>query len=93
MWAQMIKTIKYMKLAKIVGESISKPYKIEWYGEPDTRSYYVDFKKINNKLNFKTNYDPAYGAWEIYKALEERRIQETPETKVIQWWRTISNKG
>ncbi|MEM2405736.1 MAG: NAD(P)-dependent oxidoreductase [Candidatus Methanomethylicaceae archaeon] len=74
------------ELAKLIGDSIGKPYNIEWYGEPDTRSYRVDFTKISKKLKFVTSYTPIEGAREIYKALENGIITETPETNVIRWW-------
>jgi len=80
-------------LAKLVGDSIGKPYRTEWYGEPDTRSYNVDFTKIRRRLDFTTSYTPADGAREIYKALEDGVISDTPETWVISWWRTLKSKG
>ena len=78
-------------LAKLVGDSIGKPYRLEWYGEPDTRSYTVDFTKIKNRLRYITSRTPADGAREIYKALENGEISDTPETNVIQWWRRIKD--
>ncbi|MCX8176609.1 MAG: SDR family oxidoreductase, partial [Candidatus Bathyarchaeota archaeon] len=77
------------QLAKLIGDSIGKPYKIEWYGEPDARSYAVDFTKIRKKLNFLTTHTPSDGAREVYKALEEKMVVDSPETKVIQWWRQL----
>jgi nucleoside-diphosphate-sugar epimerase len=82
-----------LDLAELIGKSIGKPYKIEWYGEPDTRSYRVSFKKIGERLGFKTLYTPADGAREIYKALESGLIAETPETNVIRWWRLLQDQG
>ncbi|MGP3667902.1 MAG: NAD-dependent epimerase/dehydratase family protein [Candidatus Bathyarchaeota archaeon] len=81
------------QLAKLIGDNMDKPYKIEWYGEPDTRSYTVDFTKIRKKLNFSTSYTPVDGAKEVYKALEEKVIVDSPETKVIQWWRRLQEEG
>ncbi|MEM0240964.1 MAG: NAD(P)-dependent oxidoreductase [Candidatus Nezhaarchaeales archaeon] len=80
-------------LAKLIGDSVGKPYRIEWYGESDTRSYNVDFTKIGRRLGFTTSYTPADGAREVYKALEDGAISDTPETHVISWWRTLENKG
>lgn len=79
-------------LARIIGDSIGKPYKIQWYGEPDNRSYTVDFTKIRKKLNFMVSYTPSDGAKEIYKALENGIITDTPETNVIQWWKQVQYK-
>ncbi|MEM4603676.1 MAG: NAD(P)-dependent oxidoreductase [Candidatus Nezhaarchaeales archaeon] len=80
-------------LAKLIGDSVGKPYRIEWYGESDTRSYNVDFTKIGRRLDFTTSYTPADGAREVYKALEDGAISDTPETHVISWWRTLENEG
>jgi len=80
------------QLAKLIGESIGRPYCLEWYGEPDTRSYKVDFTKINKRLGFTTSYTPIDGAREIYKSLKDGVIADTPETRVIQWWRQLQDK-
>ena len=80
-------------LAEIIGSSINKHFSIEWYGEPDTRSYRVSFKKIKTQLGFETLYTPQDGAREIYEALENGQIKDTPETNVIQWWKTLQDRG
>jgi nucleoside-diphosphate-sugar epimerase len=80
------------ELAKIIGNSIGKSFNIEWYGEPDTRSYRVDFTKIKKILGFNTLYTPKEGAREIYKALESGQIIDTPETNVIYWWKLLQDK-
>ncbi len=81
------------QVARLVGESIGVPYKIEWYGEPDTRSYRVDFTKINRILGFKADYTPADGVREIYKALKEGVIADKPEAYVISWWGKLISTG
>jgi len=81
------------ELAELIGDSIGKPFNIEWYGEPDTRSYRVGFTKIKDRLGFKTLYTPREGAREIYKALESGQIAETPETNVIRWWKLLQDQG
>ncbi len=80
-------------LAELIGSSIGKPYRIEWYGEPDTRSYRVDFAKIRERLGFEASHSPGEGAREIYTALEKGVIAETPETNVIRWWKTLQDQG
>lgn len=81
------------ELAEVIGNSIGKPFDIEWYGEPDARSYRVDFTKIKNLLGFKTLYTPKEGAREIYRALEDGQITDTPETNVIRWWKLLQEQG
>ena len=80
------------QLAKIIGDSVGKPYRIEWYGEPDTRSYAVDFTKIKSRLNFSPSYTPSEGSKEIYRALEDGAVIDSPETRVIQWWKYLQDQ-
>ena len=84
---------KILELAKLIGDSIRMDYEIEWYGEPDKRSYVVDFSKIAKTLNYKTDYTPKDGALEIYKALSEERIKETMEMYTIRWFKNLMDLG
>jgi nucleoside-diphosphate-sugar epimerase len=81
------------ELAELIGESIGKPFNIEWYGEPDTRSYRVDFTKIKKQLGFEALYTPREGSREVYEALESGRIADTPEANVIRWWKSLQDQG
>lgn len=76
-------------LAKLIGNSIGVPYETEWYGEPDIRSYRVNFDKIRNVLGFKTEYTPREGAREIYEALQNGVITDSPKTSVIKWYKYL----
>ncbi|MCS7120441.1 MAG: NAD(P)-dependent oxidoreductase [Nitrososphaerota archaeon] len=76
-------------LAKLIGESIGVSYEIEWYGEPDTRSYIVNFDKISNKLGFKAAYTPGKGAKEIFDNLKQGILKDTDETYVIKWYKQL----
>jgi nucleoside-diphosphate-sugar epimerase len=82
-----------LELAEFIGNSVGKPFNIEWYGEPDARSYRVDFTKIKDRLGFKALYTPREGSREIYEALESGRIADTPETNVIRWWKSLQDQG
>ena len=79
-------------LAKVLGDSVGIPYEIEWYGEPDTRSYRVDFSKVS-KIGFKTEFTPKEGIKEIYDALKAGAIEDTPETYLIEWYKQLQEKG
>lgn len=76
-------------LAQLIGDSIGKPYEIEWYGDPDKRSYRVSFDKIRNLLGFETEYDPKSGAIEIYRALENGLIADTIKTRTVDWYKHL----
>lgn len=78
-------------LAKLIGDSIEKPYEIIWYGESDTRSYQVDFRKIAELLEFKAKYTPKEGAKEVYNALKDGIIEDSTKTYIIKWFKNLTN--
>jgi len=80
-------------LAKRIGDASGRAYKLEWYGEPDKRTYMVDFSKINKVLNFKVDYHPEDAVKEILKALDEGVINDAPYTRVIAWWEHLQSRG
>jgi nucleoside-diphosphate-sugar epimerase len=77
-------------LAQLVAESINLPFKYEWYGDPDTRSYRVSFDKIKQKLNYKTNYTPREGAKEVFDALKTGILKaDDPRTITVKWYKSL----
>jgi len=76
-------------LAQRLGEASGKPYELEWYGDPDTRSYRVNFDKIKDTLGFKPDFTPEDATKEIYEALENGEISETIKTKTVQWYKHL----
>jgi len=76
-------------LARLIGESIGMPFEIEWYGSPDKRSYRVDFSKIKKTLNFSPSYTARDGAVEVYNALKDGIVTETPKTKTVEWYKRL----
>jgi len=84
---------RVIDLAYEIFKALNKEPRIEFYGEPDTRSYIVDFTKISRVLGFSCRYRVADGAREVYKALEEGIISDAPWTKVIGWWKKLQDEG
>jgi len=84
---------RVIDLAYEIFKALNKEPRIEFYGEPDTRSYVVDFTKISRVLGFNCRYRVADGAREVYRALEEGVISDTPWTRVISWWRRLQEEG
>ena len=81
-------------LAKRIAEAIGIPFKYEWYGLPDHRSYRVDFSKIREKLGFKPEYDAEKGAVEIWDALNRKIIDpDDPKTITVNWYKSLLKKG
>ena len=82
-----------LPLAKMIGDSIEGSYELNWYGEPDTRSYKVDFSKLQNRLDFKIQYTVEDAVKKIYNKLNERKTLKDDKTSVISWYKKISEKG
>jgi len=80
-------------LAKRIGDASGRSYKLEWYGEPDKRTYMVDFRKIGETLNFRVDYHPEDAVKEILNALDEGIIDDAPYTRVIAWWEQLQSRG
>ncbi|MBB6632569.1 NAD-dependent epimerase/dehydratase family protein [Cohnella thailandensis] len=85
-------------LAEEIVRAIPKEITIEWYGDPDHRSYRVGFDKVESVLGWKAQWTATRGALEIYEALESGSIQRTPETITLNWytelmkWHQIINR-
>jgi nucleoside-diphosphate-sugar epimerase len=73
------------KLAEIVAATVPRDVKIEWYGDPDHRSYRVAFDKIN-ALGFKALYSAEDGVRDICNALESGAVDRTTETITLDWY-------
>ena len=76
-------------LGEIVANCISKEVEIEWYGDPDRRSYRVAFNKIES-LGYRTKKTAADGVAEICAALEAGTIDKTTETITLDWYKELT---
>lgn len=85
-------TKKILDFAKIVSSCFKKKPKIEWYGDPDHRSYNVSFEKLK-KLNFKTKFDIKIGVKEILKKLKQKKLKKTNKSITLEWYKHLQNKG
>lgn len=72
-------------LAEKVAMAVPRDVTIEWYGDPDHRSYRVSFDKIN-ALGFKALYVAEDGVREICSALESGSLDRTTETITLDWY-------
>lgn len=73
------------RLGKIVATGIGRPVDIEWYGDPDRRSYQVAFDRIE-ALGFKAELTAADGVAEIVALLDQGRLEKGPETITLHWY-------
>jgi nucleoside-diphosphate-sugar epimerase len=76
-------------LAEIVIRSLPKEIQVEWYGDPDKRSYKVSFDKIQ-ALGFEAKYGAKEGVMEVYQALESGKLQKTPQTITLDWYKELT---
>jgi len=81
--------LQILPLAKLIGEAVALPFKIEWYGSPDKRSYNVKFDKIRKTLGFTPKHTPEEGAKEVYEALESGKLTESIKTKTVEWYKYL----
>jgi len=78
-----------LPLAQMLADALGMELQYEWYGDPDKRSYRVDFSKIKEVLGFKPKYTPKDAAKEIYQALDEGRIKDDIKTRTVQWYKYL----
>lgn len=78
-----------LPLAREVAHAIKIPFKKKWYGDPDTRSYKISFKKIKDKLEYKTTYTVEDGAREIYFRLQKGTLSDSLKTKTVEWYKHL----
>lgn len=82
--------VQVFDVAKLVAESINLPFKYEWYGSPDTRSYRVNFDKIKEEIGYKTSHSLREGAKEVFDALETGTLSgDDPRTITVKWYKSL----
>ncbi len=75
-------------LAEAVAKTVPKKVEIEWYGDPDHRSYRVNFSKIE-ALGYKATRRAEDGVQEICQALEAGTLDKTTDTLTLQWYQEL----
>ena len=78
-----------LPLAKEIARAIKVPFKKEWYGDPDSRSYQISFKKIADVLGYNTKFSVSYGAKETYAALKNGKTTDSIQTKTLEWYKYL----
>ena len=75
-------------LGDVVADCVPKDVAIEWYGDPDHRSYRVAFDKIE-ALGYRTEHTAADGVAEVCEALATGRIDRDPRTITLDWYKQL----
>lgn len=81
--------VQILNLAEQVAAACGREFAMEWYGDPDHRSYTVSFGKIRERLGYGAEHTFADGAREIYAALEEGTVDTGDRTKTVVWYRRL----
>ena len=83
---------KVYEVAELIREILGN-CELEFYGDPDKRSYEVSFDKSLEVLGFKTEYTPRDGVREIFEALESKLVVPQDNHWVVKWWAKLSKEG
>ncbi len=75
-------------LGDLVASCVPKEVMIDWYGDPDERSYRVSFDKIE-ALGYRTEWTAADGVAEVCEALQGGTVARTPETITLDWYKEL----
>lgn len=74
-----------LPLAKEVARAAGAPLRKEWYGDPDRRSYRINFAKVK-RLGYAARRGVAAGAAEVAAALESGRTAADARTRTVEWY-------
>jgi nucleoside-diphosphate-sugar epimerase len=77
------------EVAEAVSEKIGEEVTIEWYGDPDHRSYSVDFTKIRTVLGWEPKWDASRGAKDIIDKLEDGTLQKDEQSITLDWYNDL----
>lgn len=76
-------------LGHLVADLVPRDVEIEWYGDPDHRSYRVAFDKIE-ALGYRTEKAAADGVAEICAALDKGAVDKTTQTMTLDWYKELT---
>lgn len=82
--------VKLLDLANIVKNKVGSNNEIEWYGDPDVRSYRVSFQKAVEELDFKTVMTIEKGVDEILSKLKSGELRDVPQTHTVEYYKKLT---
>ena len=78
-----------LQLAKEIAKALNIPFKKQWNGDPDSRSYRITFKKIKDTLGYNTKISVSNSAKEISNALKSGKTTDSIKTKTVEWYKYL----
>jgi nucleoside-diphosphate-sugar epimerase len=76
-------------LAELVARSMEKRPALEWYGDPDVRSYRVSFRRAREELKFGARLSPVEATKEIESAMDSGALIPEPRQRTVDWYRHL----
>jgi nucleoside-diphosphate-sugar epimerase len=78
-------------LADLVAKTLSNTPELEWYGDPDNRSYRVSFGKVRKTLGYESLTTPGEATRELEGALAKHIVTDSPITYTVDWYKHLLN--
>ena len=76
------------RLGELIRSAIGRDLTIDWYGDPDHRSYRVTSERIES-LGWTARFTAVDGVREIVERLEAGVLDRTRETITLDWYREL----
>lgn len=83
-------TYQIGSLGDLVARLVPRDVAIEWYGDPDHRSYRVAFDKIE-ALGWRAEKTAEDGIAEIYSALDDGCLEMSTRTITLEWYKELAH--
>ncbi|MHB8585810.1 MAG: NAD-dependent epimerase/dehydratase family protein [Thermoplasmatota archaeon] len=81
--------VQIVGLAERCAKAAGLAPKLDWYGDPDHRSYRVSFRKIREQLGYATKRTPEDGVREIIQGLRAGALVDEPRTRTVEWYKSL----
>jgi nucleoside-diphosphate-sugar epimerase len=82
-----------LEIAELVSTALGKTVNIEWYGDPDHRSYKVSFEKIRKTIDFLPQMNIPEAALEIAAGFRSGPLAPKPQNYTLAWYQTLLADG
>ncbi|MCF7514992.1 SDR family oxidoreductase [Pseudoalteromonas sp. L23] len=70
-------------------EHLNTTVDIEMYGDPDHRSYQVNFDKIKSTIGWEPKWDAKKAVVDLSTRLNEKTLTKTPQSITLNWYKQL----